>query len=204
MPDTSEIPPRPTHAPDMTAPTPPQNRDLAAERLVEDFWTRPRPPVVGTAALNGIAENLAALTEESRQARLDAAIPLKADDADHLIDWPKVRRAATALRRALQLWPNTAAATVVLAGPAWLWRSVVADASGSFAPAADIADPGLCLGLMALTGVLIVRHWVRRLPLGRTIARLAAWTVVLGTLTHPPALAWAIALATAISTGALR
>ncbi|MDH6126902.1 hypothetical protein [Kitasatospora sp. GP82] len=154
---------------------------------VDDFWARPRPwPAAESDAF-------AELAQEMRQARLDAAIPLKADDADHLIDWPRVKRATARLKRAVQAWPNLAAAGVALVGPAWAWRGVVADCSRSFAPAADVADPGLCLGLMALAGVLVVRRMVRGTLLA-PVARVAAWSVVIGTLAYAPARQWAAAL----------
>ncbi|PBC66302.1 hypothetical protein BX265_8367 [Streptomyces sp. TLI_235] len=173
---TPDTPPHPPHDPDRPEP-------------VDDFWTKPRPDPAGRG--DGLAE----LAQELRHARLDAAIPHKADDADHLIDWPRVRRAATRLKHAAQLRPNMAAIGAALIAPAWLWRHVVEQCSTGFAPAADTADPGLCLSLMALAGVLVAG---RRRPVGkglRPIARLAAWSIVIGTLAHPPAAAWAAALA---------
>ncbi|MFI6448512.1 hypothetical protein [Kitasatospora sp. NPDC050543] len=180
---TPEVPPRPPYDP--TAPE--------QTEVLDDFWTKP--------ARSHDGDGLAELAQELRQARLDAAIPLKADDADHLIDWPRVRRATARLKRAVQAWPNSAAAGIALAGPAWLWRSVVESCSTSFAPAADVADPGLCLGLMTLTGVLVVGRWVRGVRPLRPLVRLAAWSVVLGTLSYSPARSWAVALLSAITTG---
>ncbi|MFF3598046.1 hypothetical protein [Kitasatospora indigofera] len=162
---------------------------------VDDFWSKPRE--VG----HGDTDSLAELAQEMRQARLDAAIPRKADDANDLINWVRVRRAGARLRRAVQAWPNTAAAGLVLAGPAWLWRSVAEDCSTSFRSAADVADPGLCLGLMTLAGVLVVGRVVRDVKPLRPLVRLAAWSVVIGTLSYSPARTWALALLSAVFTG---
>ncbi|MFF1874569.1 hypothetical protein [Kitasatospora herbaricolor] len=185
---TPEVPPLPLHDP--AAPEPGEVDDV-----VDDFWSKPRN--VG----HGDADGLAELAQEMRQARLDAAIPRKADDADDLIDWARVRRAGARLKRAVQAWPNTAAASLALAGPAWLWQSVVEDCSTSFRPAADVADPGLCLGLMTLAGVLVVGRVVRGVKLLRPLVRLAAWSVVIGTLSYSPARTWAFGLLSAIFTG---
>ncbi|MDH6127416.1 hypothetical protein [Kitasatospora sp. GP82] len=175
----------------MTIPpgVPPHAQPDREPEPMEDFWANAR-----AVQADGLVEGFAELAQEMRQARLDAAIPLKADDADHLIDWPRVKRAAARLKRAAQAVPNVAAIGVALAGPAWLWRVVVSDCSHAFTPAADIADPGLGLGLMALTGVLAVRRWVRGVPFLGPVTRVAAWSVVLGTLTYPPAATWAVAL----------
>ncbi|MEV4615260.1 hypothetical protein AB0K43_22120 [Kitasatospora sp. NPDC049258] len=161
--------------------------------MLDDFWIRPAPA-------NG-GDGLTELAQELRQARLDAAIPLKADDADHLIDWPRVRHATARLKRAVQAWPNAAAVGISLAGPAWLWSGVVKSCSMSFTPAADVADPGLCLGLMTLAGVPVVGRWVRGIRVLRPLVRLASWSVVIGTLSYAPARAWALALLSAIITG---
>ncbi|MFJ1708707.1 hypothetical protein [Kitasatospora sp. NPDC088346] len=183
---TPEVPPRPPYDP--TAPEQPE-----VPEVLDDFWTRPAPAHDG--------DGLADLAQELRQARLDAAIPLKADDADHLIDWPRVRRATARLKNAVQAWPNTGAVGAALLGPAWLWRGVVASCSTAVAPAADVADPGLCLGLMTLAGVLVVGRRVRGVRVLRPIVRLAAWSVVIGTLSYAPARAWAFALLSATFTG---
>ncbi|MFC8454711.1 hypothetical protein [Kitasatospora sp. NPDC057223] len=183
---TPEVPPRPLYDP------------AAPEQsgVVDDFWSKRR-----NAGHGELADGLAELAQEMRQGRLDAAIPRKADDADHLIDWVRVRRAGARLKRAVQAWPNTAAVGLALAGPAWLWQSVVESCSTSFAPAADVADPGLGLGLMTLTGVLVVGRVMRGVTFLRPLVRLAAWSVVVGTLSYQPARTWAVALLSAITTG---
>ncbi|MGW4805845.1 hypothetical protein [Kitasatospora sp. NPDC004272] len=176
---TVEIPPPPTHAPDQPAAEP-----------VSGFWLGPRTPVDPGEAISELAA-------EIRQARLDDAIPIKADDADDLIDWQRVRAATRRLIRAMQLWPNLSAASASLIGPAWLWRYVVVSCSTSFAPAADVADPGLCLGLMTLAGAVVVHQIVRGKKLLRLLSpltRTAVWAVVFGTVTYPPAAAWLAAL----------
>ncbi|MFG3229700.1 hypothetical protein ACGF07_33640 [Kitasatospora sp. NPDC048194] len=178
---TPEVPPRPTYDP--AVPEHPEPADMTKPGYDED----------------GLAE----LAQELRQSRLDAAIPLKPDDADHLIDWARVKRAAAALKRTVQAWPNLAAAAVAATGPAWLWRSVVQDCSHSFRPAADVADPGLCLGLITLGAVLVVRSRLRGVVL-RTVLRVAAWAVVVGTLAYGPARDWAGALLGSVFTGAVR
>ncbi|MQS17876.1 hypothetical protein F7Q99_38245 [Streptomyces kaniharaensis] len=180
---TPEVPPRPAYDPAVPEHTEPA--DLAKHHPGYD------------------GDGLAELAQELRQSRLDAAIPLKADDAGHLIDWARVKRAASAIRRAAQAWPNLAAAAVAAVGPAWLWRGVVEDCSHSFRPAADVADPGLGLGLMTLVGVLVLRSRLRGVVL-RTALRMTAWAVVFGTLAYGPARAWAGALLGSVFTGALR
>ncbi|OKI95081.1 hypothetical protein [Kitasatospora sp. CB01950] len=172
-----DIPPKPAYTPD-----PPSE-------AVTGFWLGPR-------TRDG-SEAMAELAAEIRQARLDDAIPIKADDADHLIDWQRVRSATRRLIRTVQAWPNVAALTGALAGPAWLWRHVVASCSTSFAPLADTADPGLCLGVMSLIGALVVHQAVRGNKLLRPLSplsRIALWSIVAGTLAHPPAAVWAAAL----------
>ncbi|MFE3875445.1 hypothetical protein ACFXPX_13715 [Kitasatospora sp. NPDC059146] len=178
---TPEVPPRPAYDPAV-----PEHTDPADP-------TRHHPGYDG--------DGLADLAQELRQSRLDAAIPHKPDDADHLIDWARVRRAATALKRWVQAWPNAAAAAVATAGPAWLWNSQVANCSHAFLPAADVADPGLCLGLITLVGVLVLRSRLRGVVL-RTVLRVTAWAVVLGTLAYGPARDWAGALLGSLFTGA--
>ncbi|MEU4118925.1 hypothetical protein AB0F71_31085 [Kitasatospora sp. NPDC028055] len=180
---TPEVPPRPAYDP--AVPEHPEPVDL----------TKHHPGYDG----DGLAE----LAQELRQSRLDAAIPHKADDADHLLDWARVKRAAAALKRAVQAWPNLAAAAVAATGPAWLWRGVVEDCSHSFRPVADIADPGLGLGLMTLIGVLVLRSRLRGVVL-RTVLRVTAWAVVVGTLAYGPARDWVGALVSSVFTGALR
>ncbi len=182
---TPEVPPRPLYDP--AAPE---------SGVVDDFWSKPR-----TVGHGDFADGLAELAQEMRQGRLDAAIPHKADDADHLIDWVRVRRATARLKHAVQAWPNLTAAGIALAGPGWLWRSVVEACSTSFAPAAGVADPGLALGLMTLTGVLVAGRWVRGVRFLRPLVRLAAWSVAVGTLSYQPARTWALALLSAIFTG---
>ncbi|MFI6158172.1 hypothetical protein ACIBCA_36410 [Kitasatospora sp. NPDC051170] len=181
---TPEVPPRPAYDPAV-----PEHTDPAD-------LTKQHPGYDG----DGLAE----LAQELRQARLDAAIPLKADDADHLIDWARVKRAAAALKRAVQAWPNLAAAAVAAAGPAWLWNSVVEKCStDEAARVAVTVDPGLGLGLMTLIGVLVLRSRLRGVVL-RTALRVTAWSIVLGTLAYGPARDWAGALLGSVFTGALR
>ncbi|MER7848341.1 hypothetical protein ABTZ03_30895 [Kitasatospora sp. NPDC096077] len=180
---TPEVPPRPAYDPAVPEHTDPVRAD------------QQHPGYDG----DGLAE----LTHELRQSRLDAAIPLKPDDDGHLIDWARVKRAAAALKRAAQAWPNLAAAAVAAAGPAWLWNGQVEACSHAFRPAADVADPGLCLGLITLTAVLAVRSRLRG-TVPRTVLRVAAWSVVVGTLAYEPARDWAGALVASVFTGALR